>query len=154
MAGHGGPRLPDTVLEDRAEERFWPKVFKTPGCWLWLGCVNSNGYGAFAAVRRQIPAHRYAYEVKVGPIPEGMTLDHLCRIRRCVNPDHLDVVTRGENTLRGDTITARNIAKVRCLRGHALEGANVYRPPSRPTKRICRACRNWLRARQKELANA
>lgn len=120
-------------------ERFWAKVEKTSGCWIWTG-TRVRGYGQFSRSRRdRVYAHRFAYEEIVGPIPEGLTLDHLCRNKACVNPDHLEVVSQRENSLRGE---ARNYVTIRtgvCPRGHAFAGANVYLQPN--GKRACRACR-------------
>ena len=91
----------DAVSE---EARFWIKVHAEDGvaCWRWLAAKSHDGYGRFrTSDRRTIIAHRMAYEMCVGPIPEKMTLDHLCRNRLCMNPAHMEVVTRGENTSRG-----------------------------------------------------
>lgn len=85
-------------------ERFWSKVKKTSDCWLWTGCCNPQGYGWFYVTPRQkVKAHRWAYEEATGPIPEGLTLDHLCKVKHCVNPSHLEPVTFGENAHRGET---------------------------------------------------
>lgn len=78
---------------------FWSRVDKTDGCWLWTSTVVWNGYGQFRINNRRVYAHRFAYEQVVGPVPDG--LDHLCRNRRCVNPAHLEPVTRQENLRRG-----------------------------------------------------
>ena len=83
------------------ESRFWPKVVKTESCWIWTGAKDHGGYGVHwvgGGVSRR--AHRLAYEWGIGPVPEGMTLDHLCRTRACVNPAHLDPCTAGENAAR------------------------------------------------------
>ncbi len=79
--------------------RFWRKVDKTPACWLWTDTPNHDGYGRFKADRK-IMAHRFAYEEANGPVPEGLELDHLCRNRLCVRPDHLEAVTHTENVRR------------------------------------------------------
>ncbi|MFH0981536.1 MAG: HNH endonuclease signature motif containing protein [Planctomycetota bacterium] len=88
-----------------AEERFWPKVDKTDSCWLWIGAMNLQGYGNFwigpTETEGYVGAHRFAYTHFVGPVPEGMDLDHLCRNRACVNPAHLEPVTRRVNLRRG-----------------------------------------------------
>jgi len=83
-------------------DRFWSKVNKTNTCWLWEGTVENTGYGSFAVSHTKgVLAHRLAYELSVGEIPSGLTLDHLCRVRNCVNPDHLEPVTCAENIRRG-----------------------------------------------------
>ena len=101
-------------------DRFLEKVEKTDSCWLWLGCLNHNGYGRFSYELKTVPAHRWLYERVVGPIPEGFQIDHLCRNPRCVNPAHLEAVTPQVNTLRGDTPAAANAEKQFCPQGHPL----------------------------------
>lgn len=89
--------------------RFWAKVDIDPpsGCWLWTGAVDeATGYGRFWTADGLGYAHRIAHELFVGPIPAGLDIDHLCRVRRCVNPAHLEPVTRRENLLRGETLAA------------------------------------------------
>jgi hypothetical protein len=120
-----------------ATERFWPKVAVTETCWNWTGARQAGGYGRFAARKGHLVlAHRWSYEAAVGPIPPDMTIDHLCRNTSCVRPDHLEVVTREENALRG----SRNAAKTHCDRGHEFTPENTYVPPSRD-HRACRECR-------------
>jgi hypothetical protein len=116
------------------EIRLWARVEKTETCWLWKGHTVS-GYGMFSIAGKSIYIHRYAYELLVGPIPEGMQLDHLCRVRHCVNPDHLEPVTNRENVLRGLAATER---KTHCKRGHPLSGPNLYLSPT--GIRVCREC--------------
>lgn len=85
------------------EARFWARVDKTDTCWLWTGGgVTRHGYfyGRLTVGRRQVLAHRYAYELLVSPIPEGLELDHICRVTRCVNPTHVEPVTHAENMRR------------------------------------------------------
>lgn len=119
-------------------ERFWAKVEKTDTCWLWRGQISrskeqgSGGYGRFSCGGRNVSAHRYAY----GPVPAGLVLDHLCRVRHCVNPAHMEPVTNTENVRRGISPTAINARKTRCYRGHALTNVYSYRG-----YRLCRQCR-------------
>lgn len=121
------------------EQRFWAKVHKTDLCWIWIGTI-ARGYGQFWDGQRVVGAHRFAYELLVDSIPGGLQLDHLCRNRRCVNPAHLEPVTRRENILRGAGVTARNAAKTHCVNGHELTPANTYiRPGARPG-RECLTC--------------
>ena len=87
-------------FEMTLEERFWFKVNKTDTCWLWTGALRGDGYGKFHVKRKWVYAHRFAYELLVGPIPDGLELDHLCRIRNCVRPSHLEPVTHQENMQR------------------------------------------------------
>lgn len=117
--------------------RFAEKVEKTETCWNWTGAIQAPGYGRFKGNDRLELAHRWSYEHHVGPIPEGMTIDHLCLNKRCVNPAHLEVVTRAENGLRAN----RNAGKTHCDQGHEFTPDNIYRSPSRPHVRCCRACR-------------
>lgn len=90
------------------ECRFWAKVDKTDGCWHWLGAKNSaKGYGRFDAEGKRYVAHRYSYELLVGPIPVSMQLDHQCRNRMCVNPAHVEVVTEQEHGRRSGVDSGR-----------------------------------------------
>ncbi len=109
-------------------------------CWEWIG-GTSRGYGRFWSGRSQVPAHRYGYERFIGPIPVGLTLDHLCRNRSCVNPEHLEPVSMRVNLLRGIGPAAKNARQTLCLRGHPLAGTNLYVRPSRH-ERVCRTCRS------------
>ncbi len=124
-------------------ERFWSKVDKTPTCWLWNASVNGWGYGRFItggrANRREWMAHRYSYEALIGPLPKDRpTLDHLCRVRRCVNPAHLEPVTARINNLRGMGNPARNSRKTHCPKGHPYGDRTTY--VSRLGWRYCQIC--------------
>lgn len=126
------------TLHSALPERFQRRVtVQDDGCWSW-DTTNSIGYGEFMQNRVGYYAHRFAYEAMVGPIPEGLVIDHLCRNRRCVNPAHMEPVTRGENVLRGISVPAQNARKTHCSRGHAYDEANTHITPR--GSRSCRAC--------------
>ena len=140
--GDLGPQLD---LGPEVAKRFWAKVeVDSDGCWNWTACRSPKGYGLFGFAGRLRPAHRLAYEVLVGPIPKGLTIDHLCRNRACIRPSHLEPVTNRENIYRGYAPSAVNARKTHCHAGHPLNGANLYVEPS--GKRVCRSCRR-LRSR-------
>lgn len=126
-------------------QRFWDKVHVDPdGCWLWTA-AEKFGYGCFFFDGRMVQAHRFAYELVVGEIPEGLVIDHLCQIKLCVRPDHLEAVTHRENVLRSPRgFAAINARKNECHRGHPLSGDNLY---LRPTgARECKECRTMMSA--------
>lgn len=105
-------------------------------CDLWTGKVSSEGYGLLPGGK--VYAHRDAWERANGPIPDGMTLDHLCRTGLCRNVEHLEVVTRGENVLRGNGFSGRNARKTECVRGHPYtDESTMVRPNGSRTCRIC-----------------
>lgn len=141
--------------EREQQARFWIRVEKVPGgCWLWRGTTASNGYGRFVIDDRNQAAHRIAYVWLVGPVPEGLELDHLCSVRNCVNPRHLEPVTHRENTLRGDTITAAAAAKTHCPRGHELAGSNLVPSSLRNGRRDCLTCSRRRAAEYRERKRA
>ena len=122
------------------EDRLLLNSDRSGACWNWTGRLNStSGYGeirlrgAYFGV-----AHRIAYETWVGPVPEGLQLDHLCRVRSCINPAHLEPVTQGENNRRGVGWAGLNARRMTCKRGHPFDEANTY---VWRNSRICRACR-------------
>lgn len=119
----------------------------TTDCWLWTGRIGKRGYvDVWSPIaKKTMRAHRVVYELLVGPIPDGLMLDHLCRTRHCVNPDHLEPVTVRENTLRGFGPTAQHARQTHCKRGHPFDDQNTIH-----TKfgRNCRECQkthmsNW-----------
>jgi hypothetical protein len=127
------------------QQRFWSKVAlpNEQGCMLWLKGLNGNGYGAFQHNGQMLGAHRIAYELLVGPIPEGMVIDHVkargCTNRHCVAPDHLEAVTGAENTLRGGAAQ-----RTHCPKGHPYSGENLLLDGK------YRKCRTCCRRRDRE----
>lgn len=117
------------------EQRFWSKVDKAGECWLWTGSLHSLGYARLGVDGERVYVHRYSYELANGAIPDGLTIDHLCRVRHCVNPDHLEAVTLAENLRRSPTQpTSVNGRKRRCKRGHEFSGRD------KRGFRVCNTC--------------
>jgi hypothetical protein len=118
-----------------------------PGCWEWQGAL-SCGYGSVKVGTGSSLVHRLVYELIIGPIPDGLQIDHLCRNRRCARPSHLEPVTQRVNLLRGNTLTAMHAAKTHCVNGHELVPENVWvRPRNGNKSRTCRVC---IRKRNRE----
>lgn len=124
-------------------EGFWGRVVKTQSCWLWTGAMT-GGYGQVRFAGGFIRAHRLAYELTNGQIPDGLDLDHLCRVTNCVNPAHLEPVTRPVNILRGVGMSAKRARQTHCKRGHEFTPENTYKWR---TSRICRACARQRKSR-------
>lgn len=127
------------LRQEAPEAWFWSQVDASGDCWLWTSAGigdSKNPYGGVTWNHVRCVAHRVAYELLVGPVPEGLVLDHLCRVKRCVNPDHLEPVTNRENILRGYGITAREARRAECVNGHSL--ADAYRRNT--GYRRCRVC--------------
>lgn len=128
-------------------ERFWEKIRKTGPvpqdrpdlgpCWTWTGCIDNDGYGNIGIDGSGRPAHRIAYEFLRGPIPTGLTLDHLCRNRACPNPFHCEAVTLDENKRRGMSPCAMHARQTHCKRGHEFDTKNTV--PEKHGRR-CRTC--------------
>lgn len=117
--------------------RFWSNVDKTGDCWLWLRAKDAKGYGRVGWGGKVLLAHRVAYELFFGQIPDGLPLDHLCRVPACVNPGHLEPVPTRENTARGVHPSATALRENRCVNGHNYTPENTYRWRG---ERQCRQC--------------
>lgn len=139
-------------------ERFWERVDASGDCWEWTGCIV-RGYGQVAqpgGARRV--AHRVSYELLVGSTPEGLELDHLCRNRRCVNPDHLEPVTKSVNARRSYSVAGVNARRAECVNGHPFDEVNTAMRPN--GSRRCKRCRaesstreykrEWMRRKRAE----
>ena len=132
---------PSPQFEDpRLPQSFWDRVEPEPntGCWLWMS-YTSDGYGRTTISGKFKLTHRIAFEAIFGPVPDGLVLDHLCRVRSCVNPSHLEIVTHRENILRGEGLAAKAAVRDTCARGHSLSDAPTRRDGR---SRICRECSN------------
>jgi len=140
--------LPKTRLS--WAERFWDRVDRSAGvsaCWPWLGRRTRDGYGLVEDPHGHTRyAHRVMYGMRVSPIPDGMVIDHLCRMPHCVNPAHMEVVTSGENTRRGAGISARNAQKTMCPQGHPYDAENTLRYPNGSRK--CLICKRTRERKQ------
>lgn len=123
-------------------EDFWNNVEKTDNCWNYLLYKSKKGYGQFSWKGKLVNAHKFSYELINSKVPDGMTLDHLCRNRKCVNPKHLEIVTRTENVMRGEGVCAKNKRKTHCKRGHKLSGSNLRLDKD---GRHCRTCEKMWR---------
>jgi hypothetical protein len=151
---HGNPLevASGGVAARDSAERFWEKVNKDGPipehapllgqCWMWMASLDAYGYGQFKPTK----AHRFAYEQIVGPIGD-LSIDHLCRVRACVNPAHMEPVTRGENVLRGEGVAAQYARRTHCKYGHAFDLLNTH--INKQGTRLCRAC-NRRRARENQ----
>lgn len=136
------------------EERFLAKVDKTETCWLWHGASKASGYGVMRigpASAGMVYVHRFSYELYVGPIPDGLQIDHLCRVRNCVNPSHLEPVTLQVNVMRSDHPIAIRRRTGLCKWGHPITPDNTYLRADGTTE--CLPCRRerareyWRRAK-------
>lgn len=133
---YGDPNATATRLSE--VERFEARFIDTGGCWAWIGSRMTNGYGKFCTDEATVLAHRYAYELYRGPIPESLVIDHLCRVRACVNPEHLEPVTNAENLRRGAGFGLRNGMRTACINGHEYVPENAYIDPRGGLR--CREC--------------
>lgn len=138
MTNDSRMRMP---LRERIEQ--YTSIDPQTGCWEWLASATVSGYGRImmtreAKVHRSSLAHRVAYEEYVGPIPDGLVLDHLCRNTICCNPEHLEPVTQAENVRRGEAPSNTYREATHCIHGHEFTEENTYRTER---GRYCRACR-------------
>lgn len=130
-------------------DRIEASIVRIPesGCWVWEKSLTHLGYARISHKGKARHAHRISFENYVGKIPDGLELDHLCKVRCCVNPQHLEPVTRHENMRRSSVWQYRKI-KTHCKRGHELVADNLYTSPSMGNKYLCKAC---LKLRSKGL---
>lgn len=138
--------------DDRLPPRFWDRVrVDASGCWTWTGAKTAGGYGTFILARgdTRTTAHRVAYRELVGEFDDDLVVDHLCGVRCCVNPAHLEPVTQAENLHRCESASTVNATKTHCPLGHEYTPANTYRRKDRPG-RMCRAC-NLIRMRERAI---
>jgi HNH endonuclease len=147
-------------FREDVDERFWRQVdledsiFPENGCMLWTGCKDKTGYGKFKSEGQTFRSHRWSYERLRGSIPNHLKLDHLCRVRHCVNPDHLQPVSPKENIRRGMTgldSNPWNRGKTHCIHGHEFTPENTYQVIKDGTpRRYCRACQKESDRRHNE----
>ncbi len=138
-------RYASMPILERLGDKF---VFSPDGCWRW---ERPDGrYGRIWHEGRMASAHRLVYELVMGPIPEGLTLDHLCGNTKCVNPAHLEPVTLRENILRGTSPIAVQARQTHCKRGHLLAEDNLYSSRGGRVKRACRACSHATSAARRQ----
>lgn len=154
---YGDPHYASVIVGDPVR-RFWSKVDRRGDdeCWPWLGTVLANGYGQFKIAGGSVPSHRYSYELNVGPIPDGLAIDHVwafgCRRTDCVNPSHMEPVTPRENVMRSNAASALNARKEACPRGHAYD--TIVNVASGPRRR-CSVCHSGAtrRSQNREMAS-
>lgn len=132
--------LPEDVRRDLRIRIFSRIITDGRGCWNWVGSIKPGGYGNITYKKVVYNAHRISFAVFSGTIPAGLTIDHLCKNRRCLNPQHMEIVTAGENALRGGSSPAMNAKKRVCKRGHELVSLSDKRKGHSSAKRHCPIC--------------
>lgn len=146
------------TFSEQVAKKFWASVDKSANCWNWIGWLDSHGYGTLHFGYKHHRAHRISFEIHGGTLDQSMVLDHLCRNRKCVNPDHLEQVTNVENVMRGVSGPAINATKTHCKEGHELLGSNLYVDTScKNPKRKCKTCMRAATRRyveRRKIANA
>jgi HNH endonuclease len=151
---HGDPLAGGPARDVPWADRFWAKVDAEGDCWEWMGTRKKNGYGTFGPPpglsTRHV--HRLAYEYLVGPIPDGLVIDHLCRVRHCVNPDHMEATTQSVNILRGAGPAlapyrdySQRVKQPACRNGHLYTENNTWH--SKRGARVCKTCHKAAMAR-------
>ena len=142
------------IKDKKFVNRFWSKINKTKSCWIWLGNKNKQGYGDIQwskdGIKKHIRAHRLSYTLLKGVIPNNLQIDHLCKNTTCVNPEHLEIVTSRENTLRGSGITAKCARKKVCLLGHPFDNKNTIFRKNKKGEMVWRTCKKCEIARHKK----
>jgi len=127
--------------EEKLKAYLLSKIKKVNNCWIWQDkSINTSGYAQIKIQKKQVLVHRLSYELFNGKLEKNLVIDHLCRNKLCINPDHLELVTRKENILRGFGPTAINSRKIACKKGHSLTGYNLI--IRKTGNRECRTCKN------------